>query len=66
MWITLANPESKDITKVNGYLKLSISILNTEDEKIELNPDVNNSDFMIQPQIKTVYQQLNIYIVKGE
>ena len=67
LWIALANPESKDITKVNGYLKLSISILNTEDEKIELNPDVNNnSDCMIPPQIKTVYQQLNIYIFKGE
>ena len=25
LWIALANPESKDITKVNGYLKLSIS-----------------------------------------
>ena len=67
LWVALANPEAKDITKINGYLKLSISIASTEDEKIELNPDPNaDSDCMLPPQIKTTYKQLEIYIFKGE
>ena len=66
-WIALANPESKDITRINGYLKLSICITSTEDEKIELTPDINSdSDCLIPPQIKTTYKQLEIYIFKGE
>ena len=66
-WIALANPESEDITQINGYLKLSICILSTEDEKIELNPDPNNdSDYILPPQIKTTYKQLEIYLFKGE
>ena len=67
LWIALTNPEAKDITKINGYLKLSINITSTEDEKIELNPDPNyESDFMLPPQIKTVYKQLQISIFQGE
>ena len=67
IWIALANPESKDITKINGYLKLSICIFSTEDEKIELNPDINSdSDCLLPPQIKTTYKQLEIYLFKGE
>ena len=67
LWIALANPSAKDITKINGYLKLSISICSTEDEKVELNPDPSSdSDCMLPPQIKTTYKQLEIYIFKGE
>ena len=67
IWIALANPAAKDITKVNGYLKLSINICSTEDEKVELNPDPSkDSDCMLPPQIKTTYKQLEIYIFKGE
>ena len=67
IWIALANPEAKDITKINGYLKLSISITSTEDEKVELNPDPNDdNDCMLPPQIKTTYKQLRIFIFKGE
>ena len=67
LWIALANPEGKDITKINGYLKLSICITSTEDDKIELNPDpANDSDCMLPPQIKTTYKQLQIYIYRGE
>ena len=67
IWIGLANPESKDITKINGYLKLSICIFSTEDEKIELNPDINSdSDCLLPPQIKTTYKQLEIFLFKGE
>ena len=67
LWVALANPEADDITKINGYLKLSISITSTEDEKIELTPDPSaDQDCMIPPQIKTTYKQLEISIYKGE
>ena len=67
LWIALANPEANDITKINGYLKLSISITSTEDEKVELNPDPSkDEDCMVPPQIKTTYKQLEISIYKGE
>ena len=67
LWIALANPEAKDITKINGYLKLSISIASTEDDKVELVPDPSfDSDCMVPPQIKTTYKQLEIFIFKGE
>ena len=67
LWIALANPESEDITKINGYLKLSINISSTEDEKIELNPDpTSDTDCMLPPQIKITYKQLEIFIFRGE
>ena len=67
LWIALANPEAKEITKINGYLKLSISITSTEDEKIELRPDPTiDEDYMVPPQIKVTYKQLEISIYKGE
>lgn len=66
-WIALANPEAKDITKVQGYLKLSLSILNDNDERVELNPDpTKDSECIIPPQIKVVYKQLRVYIIKAE
>ena len=67
IWIALSNPEAKDITRINGYLKLSICIYSTEDEKIELTPDINsNFDCLLPPQIKTTYKELEIYLFKGE
>ena len=67
LWVALANPEADDITKINGYLKLSISITSTEDDKVELNPDpTKDEDCMVPPQIKTTYKQLEISIYKGE
>ena len=66
-WVTLANPESNDITSINGYLKLSISVLSFDDPKIELIPQPNNdSDCMIPPQIEIKYKQIEIYLFKGE
>ena len=67
IWVALANPESDNISKINGYLKLSISVLSTEDNKISLNPDNSSiSELIVPPQIKTTYKQLKIYIFKGE
>ena len=67
IWVALANPESNDITSINGYLKLSISVLSYDDPKIELIPQPNNdSDCMIPPQIEIKYKQIAIYLFKGE
>ena len=67
IWVALANPESNDITSINGYLKLSISVLSYDDPKIELMPHPNNdADCMIPPQIEIKYKQVVIYLFKGE
>ena len=66
-WLALANPESKDISQVRGYLKLSISVLHENDPRIELEPKESSStDCMVPAQIKMEYKQLSIYIFKGE
>ena len=36
IWIGLANPESDNISKIRGYLKLSISVLQESDPRVEL------------------------------
>ena len=33
-WIVLSNPESDNYTRINGYLKLSISILHSDDRRV--------------------------------
>ena len=67
MWVALSNPESKDITSINGYLKLSISVSSHNDPKIELIPMPNNDgDCMLPPQIELKYNQVSVYIFKGE
>ena len=66
LWIALVNPEAKDNTKINRYLKLSICISSTEDEKVEFTPDPDSdSNCILLPQIKITYKQLQIYILKG-
>lgn len=67
-WIALANPEAEDITKINGYLKLSISVLHDNDERVELKPsEINDSgDCIIPSQIKIKSKQLVINFFKGE
>ena len=34
-WIGLSNTESDDMTKIRGYLKLSVSVLNEDDTSVE-------------------------------
>lgn len=64
-WIALANPESDDMTKVRGFLKVSISILHQKDGRVELktkSTDDPNNMCIMPPQIKLEYKQLKIYI----
>ena len=66
-WLALANPESKDITKIGGYLKLSISILHENDNRIELdNKEGDNSNCLVPAQIKMEYRLIAIHIFRGE
>ena len=71
-WIALANPHAVDITKINGYLKLSVCVLHENDPRIELTPSSSSSSTsdnnvcLIPSQIKLRYKQLQIFIFKGE
>ena len=65
-WLALANPESDDLTKVRGYLKISISVLNDLDPRVELKLNENNSDISFPTQIKKKYKQLSFYIIRAE
>ena len=65
-WLALSNPESKDITKVKGYLKLSISVLHDNDPRVELKSDPQSTSCFVSSEIKVEYSQLSIYLIKGE
>jgi hypothetical protein len=65
-WIALANPESDDITKVRGFLRVSMSILNQKDDRVELKCNNDSKDMcVVPPQIKLEYRQLRIYVIKA-
>ena len=65
-WLALSNPESKDMTKIRGYLKLSISVLNDNDPRVELKSDPNSTSCFVPSQIKVEYKQLSVYLIKAE
>ena len=67
VWIGLANPESTDISKIRGYLKISASILHESDQRIELEAKDNEiSNCLIPTQIKMTYKQISFYFFRGE
>ena len=65
-WLALSNPESKNMTKIRGYLKLSISVLHDNDPRVELRSDPDSTSCFIPSQIKVEYRQLSIYLIRGE
>ena len=66
-WLALANPESDDITKVRGYLKLSISVLHDNDPRVELElNDNNDSNCVLPSQINVEYRLISLNIFRGE
>ena len=66
-WLALANPESNDMTKIGGYLKLSISVLHENDPRIELeNKENEDSNCLIPAHIKMEYRLVAIHIFRGE
>ena len=67
VWIGLANPESSDISKIRGYLKISVSVLQESDQRIELESKDNEiSNCLIPTQIKMKYKQISFYFFRGE
>ena len=66
-WIGLSNPESDDMTKIRGYLKLSVSVLNENDNRVELEPKENSDEACLIPnEIKMKYKQITFYFIRGE
>ena len=65
-WLALSNPESKDMTKVRGYLKLSISVLHDNDPRVELKSDPESTSCFVPSQIKVEHKQLSVYLIKAE
>ena len=67
IWIGLANPESDNISKIRGYLKLSISVLQENDPRVELQSVENElSNCIIPAQIQMKYKQISFYFFLGE
>ena len=67
VWIGLSNPESDDVSKIRGYLKISISVLHEGDQRIELETVENEiSNCIIPSQIKMTYKQISFYFFRGE
>ena len=65
-WLALANPESDDLAKVRGYLKVSISVLNDLDPRVELKINDKSVDISFPTQIKKKYKLLSFYIIRAE
>ena len=67
VWIGLANPESEDITKIRGYLKISVSVLHEGDQRVELESiETEISNCIIPSQIQMTYKQISFYFFRGE
>ena len=65
VWIGLSNPESDDMSKIRGYLKLSVAVLHENDPRIELEPKDNElSNCIIPIQIQMKYKQISIFFFK--
>jgi predicted transport protein len=54
------------MTKIRGYLKLSISVLHDNDPRVELKSVPESTNCFIPSQIKVEYRQLSIYLIKAE
>ena len=67
VWIGLANPESDDISKIRGYLKISVSVLHDSNQRVELEAVENEiSNCIIPSQIQQTYKQISFYFFRGE
>ena len=67
IWIGLSNTESEDMSQIRGYLKLSVSVLHVNDNRVELEPkEDDTNDCLIPIQIKMKYKQISFYFYRGE
>ena len=67
IWIGLNNTESEDMSQIRGYLKLSVSVLNEGDDRVELEPkDTELGNCLIPIEIKMKYKMISFYFFRGE
>ena len=67
IWIGLSNSESDDLSQIRGYLKLSVSVLNDSDDRVELEAkDSELGNCIIPIEIKMKYKQISFHFFKGE
>ena len=67
IWIGLNNSESEDMSQIRGYLKLSVSVLNEGDDRVELEPkDTELGNCLIPIEIKMKYKMISFYFFRGE
>ena len=67
-WVALINPESEDFSAIASYLKLSANVYGVDDEPKELKMDENpdSDDCLMPAALKPKYEQLRMYIIRGE
>ena len=69
-WIALANPESKEYSKITGFLKLGVSVLTEGDDQIDLavaeSGPMTDEDMLLPPQIQPQSCQIVIRAIKAE
>jgi len=65
--LALYNPNSDDYATICGYLKVSISVVCTGDEQIQINEDddttgASDANIMMPPQLNPEFYQVTIRI----
>ena len=59
-WIVMSNPESENFGEITGLLKISVTIMGTGDEEVQItdDPHPEREDVIQPPQIKPKFYQL--------
>ena len=65
-WIGLTNPESDDISKIGGFLKVSISILYEGKQELEKIKKEEENKYINTSQLNKEYKQISLYFFRGE
>lgn len=67
-WLALNNPGSENYMNINGYVKVSISVIATGDEQVELKQEAEekeNPDILMSPSLNPTFYQVKIRIFQG-
>ncbi len=71
MWVALTDVGGADFQKITGYLKISLSVIATGDEQVELKEEegvdkTDSSMLMMPPQIRSEKYQMIFRLAKAE
>ena len=71
MWLALTDVGGEDFQKISGYLKVSIAVIATGDEQVELKEDAgvdktDQSMLLMPPQVRTEQYQIIFRFAKAE